>query len=297
MQGAEYMEKSGITAIILTKNEEKNIRNCIGSVRDLADRIVVVDSGSTDRTVEIAERMGAEIYVHDFVHYAAQFNWALDNTDIRTPWVYRIDADEIVPPKLREEIRTECAKHVDDSVNGFLMKHKLYFLGRYLKHGGAYPFIKMTVFKPAFGRFDDRAMGEHVILSQGTYITLKNDCLHHDFKDLTQFIDKHNSYATREVAEYLKERGLREDTGLYAGARKTRSLRDRFYYRLPMFMRARLYYIYRYYFCMGFLDGRPGKVYAMLQAYMYRFIVDAKIYENEIRREQEKRKSRKPGES
>ena len=283
------MKKSDITAIILTKNEERNIRNCIKSIRTLADRIVVVDSGSTDRTLDIAREFGADIYKHPFVHYAAQFNWALDNTDIRTRWVYRIDADEIVPADLRKEIRTECARHADDSVNGFLMKHKLFFLGRYLKHGGTYPFIKMTVFKPEFGRFDNRAMGEHVILSEGTYITLKHDCLHHDYKDLTQFIEKHNSYATREVSDYLKKYSP-SGAGLYDRAKQSRKIRDSFYYRLPMFTRAKLYYIYRYYIRMGFLDGEQGRIYAMLQAYMYRFIVDAKIFENEMIQKQKEEK-------
>ena len=284
------MSESGITAIILTRNEERNIRNCITSIQGLADRIVVVDSGSTDKTLEIAGELGAEIYKHEFVHYAAQFNWALDNTRIQTRWVYRIDADEIVPDDLREEIRIECARHANDSVNGFLMKHKLFFLGKYLKHGGTYPFIKMTVFKPEFGRFDDRAMGEHVILSEGSYITLKNDCLHHDFKDLTQFIEKHNSYATREVSDYLKECVNDGGAGLYRKAKHSRKIRSGFYYRLPMFMRAKLYYIYRYYIRMGFLDGRQGKIYAMLQAYMYRFIVDAKIFESEILQSQKENK-------
>ncbi len=281
------MKDSSITAIILTKNEERNIKQCIDSIRDLADRIVVVDSGSSDRTVEIARNLGAEIYHHEFIHYAAQFNWALDNTDIRTKWVYRIDADEVVPPELCEEIRVECRKHSDDSVNGFLMKHKLYFLGKYLKHGGAYPFIKMTVFKPEFGRFEDRAMGEHVVLSKGTYITLKNDCLHHDCKDLTQFIEKHNSYATREVSDYMREND--SSAGLYDQARQSRKLRNSFYYRLPKFARARLYYLYRYYIRMGFLDGQQGKIYAMLQAYMYRFMVDAKIFEYEVEHKKEKK--------
>lgn len=282
--------KSDITAIILTWNEEDNIENCIRSIRRLADRIVVVDSGSTDRTVRIASRLGAEIYTHEFVNYAAQFNWALDHTEIRTRWVYRIDADEVVPPQLREEIRTECARHAEDSVNGFLMKHKLLFLGRYLKHGGAYPFIKMTVFKPEFGRFTDRAMGEHVVLSEGTYITLRHDCLHHDCKDLTRFIEKHNSYATREVADYLVDSGM-EESRLYTRAKQGEKLKNSLYYRLPMFVRARLYYLYRYYLRMGFLDGRPGRIYAMLQAYMYRYIVDAKIYEYEIRQKQREKKA------
>lgn len=272
-----------ITAIILTKNEELNIERCINSILGLADRIVVVDSGSTDRTVEIAERLGAEIFSHPFEHYAAQFNWALDHVDVTTTWVYRIDADECVTPELKEEIREQCAAHRDDDVNGFLMKHKLYFLGRFLTHGGVYPFLKITVFKPAFGRFENRAMGEHVVLSEGRTLTFEHDCLHYDCKDLTSFIEKHNSYATREVRDYFeRRRNLEGQANLYGVAENTKKLRDGLYYRLPKFFRAWLYYVYRYYFRLGFLDGTPGRIYARIQAYMYRYMVDAKIYEQEI---------------
>ena len=119
--------KNDITAIILTKNEEANIARCMESLGDLPDRIVVVDSGSTDATVRIAQDLGAEIYYHPFKHYADQFNWALEHTEIKTTWVYRIDADEAVPPELRREIQEACSAHRNDSVNGFLMKHKLLF--------------------------------------------------------------------------------------------------------------------------------------------------------------------------
>ena len=176
----EYTVKNDITAIILTKNEEANIARCIESLGALPDRIVVVDSGSTDATVQIAQELGAEIYHHPFKHYADQFNWALEHTEIKTTWVYRIDADEAVPSELRKEIQEACLKHQNDSVNGFLMKHKLFFLGRYLTHGGAYPFVKMTIFKPAYAKFEDRAMGEHVVLQSGTHIQLQNDCIHYD---------------------------------------------------------------------------------------------------------------------
>lgn len=276
---------TGITAIVLTKNEELNIARCLGSIQELADRIVVVDSGSTDKTMEIAQSMGAEIFRHPFVNYAEQFNWALDNVGVATKWVYRIDADECVPPELREEILAKTAQHMDDDVNGFLMKHKLYFLGRYLTHGGAYPFLKITVFKPEFGRFESRAMGEHIVLSSGQCHTFDNDCLHYDCKDLNTFIDKHNWYATREVADYYDRLSkLDQQADLYENAEVTKKLRDGFYYKLPLFFRAKLYYWYRYYVRMGFLDGKPGKVYAMIQAYFYRFIVDAKILESQIQK-------------
>lgn len=273
--------KNNITAIILTKDEEANIKRCITSLGTLPDRIVVVDSGSKDATVKIARELGAEVYEHPFRHYADQFNWALEHTEIHTTWIYRIDADEVVTEELRNEIIQQCRAHKRDSVNGFLMKHKLYFLGKFLKHGGAYPFIKMTVFKPAYAYFENRAMGEHVILKEGTYIVLEHDCLHYDCKDLTAYIAKHNAYASREVEDYYSRREKKQEP-LYRKAEAAKKLRDHLYYRLPQFFRARLYFWYRYYIQLGFLDGKQGKIYAFIQSYFYRYIVDAKIYEREI---------------
>lgn len=277
-----------ITAIILTKNEEVNIARCINSITRLADRIVVVDSGSTDDTIEIANGLGAEIYKHEpFEHYAKQFNWALDNVDVKTKWVYRIDADEVVTPELKKEIIEECNKHHDDSVNGLVMKFKVYFMGRFLTHGGIYPFYNLTIFKYGYGRYEDRIMGEHVVLTEGQTIDLKNDCLHYDFKDLTAWINKHNWYATREVADYMATIENKQiDTSLYHEAEKTKKLRDGLYYKLPKFWRARFYYWYRYYFKLGFLDGEAGRVHAFLQAYWYRYLIDAKILEQEIKKKE-----------
>ena len=119
-----------ITAIILTKNEEANIERCINSIKNVVDRICVVDSGSTDRTIELAKELGAEIYEHTpFEHYAKQFNWALDNVKIKTKWVYRIDADEVVTDKLGAEIINMCKKHANDNINGLVMKFKVYLWG------------------------------------------------------------------------------------------------------------------------------------------------------------------------
>ena len=140
-----------ITAIILTKHEEGNIERCIKSLNVVADRICVVDSGSTDRTVEIAESLGAEIFHHEpFNHYAAQFNWALDNVGVKTTWVYRIDADEVVTSELGAEIVAACKKHHDDDVNGFVMKFLIAFMGTFLKHGGMYPFYNLTIYQSTF---------------------------------------------------------------------------------------------------------------------------------------------------
>lgn len=273
-----------MTIVILTRDEEANIRRCIESVKGLARRIVVVDSGSIDRTLEIAKELGADIYSHEWKHYADQFNWALDNTDIQTKWVFRFDADECMTAELYKEIEEECNRHQNDSVHAMMMRYKIYFLGKFLKHGGAYPFLKITIFKPEYGRFEYRALGEHVVMKEGKTIDLKNDCIHYDFKDLTSFVDKHNKYASREVLDYLDKKKGRELEGLYGKPETARKLRDNVYYKLPSFFRAKLYYWYRYYLCAGFLDGVPGKIYAFIQAYFYRFLVDAKIYENKLKR-------------
>lgn len=273
-----------ITAIILTKNEEINIERCIKSITGLADRICVVDSGSTDKTIDIAKKLGAEIFIHEpFEHYAKQFNWALDNLNIKTKWIYRIDADEVVTPQLKKEIIDNCKVHHDDEVNGFVMKFKVYFMGKFLTHGGIYPFYNLTIFKNGYGRYEERSMGEHIVLKEGKTIDLSNDCLHYDCKDLNAWIIKHNWYAKREVDDYFSTISKKQiKTSLYHEAEKTKKIRDGFYYKLPKFLRAKLYYYYRYYLRLGFLDGKPGKIHAFLQAYWYRYLVDAKIMEKEL---------------
>lgn len=273
--------KSGITAVILTKNEEKNIVSCIESVSKSASRIVVVDSGSTDRTVEIALSFGADVFEHGFEDYSKQFNWAIDNTDIDTIWTYRIDADETVTPELAAELLRETTAHENDDVSGMVMKFRVYFMGRFLKHGGVYPFYNLTVFKTGKGRYTERKMGEHVVLSEGETLYLKNDCIHNDFKDLTAWTAKHNWYSLREAGDYFDVKSENEKRTLYREADKTKRLREGFYYRLPRFFRAKLYYWYRYYLKLGFLDGTEGRIYAFLQAYWYRYLTDARIYECE----------------
>lgn len=269
-----------ITAIILTKNEELNIERCIKSINKKIKKIIVLDSFSDDKTVEIAKKMGAEVYQHKFENYALQFNYALEKLNIDTKWIFRLDADEVVTEELLDEIEDKIVMHSNDNVNGFLMKYKLIFMGKFLKHGGCYPFIKMTVFKKEYGKFEEREFGEHIVLSEGNYETFYNDCLHYDFKDINSFIEKHNWYATREKNDYFNRKTFLQKE-LYKQANVTKKIRDNVYYKLPLFFRAKLFYLYKYYIKLGFLDGKEGKIYAFIQTYFYRFVVDAKIYEEE----------------
>lgn len=275
---------ANLTAIILTKNEEKNIEHCIKSIRSVAEKIVIVDSFSTDRTVEIARALGAVVYQHEFINYARQFMYAMEIADIQTIWVLRIDADERLTEASAAEINALCEENATTDVNGLILRFEVNFMGRKLRHGGIYPFRKLLVFKYGKGQIEDKNMDEHIVLSEGRAIEVKNDSEHHDYKDLTAYVDKHNSYATREALDYFENRKKEKRIAgkhLDRSAQFKNFVKFKIYYRLPMGMRAHLYFWYRYYFKLGFLDGREGKIFAFLQAYWYRFLVDAKIYEQE----------------
>lgn len=270
---------SSIAVIILTMNEEINISECIKSVNDISSEIYVIDSGSTDKTCEIAKSLGAECVYNKFVNYATQFNWALDNLDIKSNWVLRLDADERITNELAIEIMENIKIHENDDINGFILKLRTFFMGKELKHGGVYPFKKLMLFKKGIGRIEQRKMDEHTVLSYGKSKELKNDGLHYDFKDLTYFIKKHNWYSTREAQDVIEGTTAKNIDNLEKGQIKKKRKSKTFYYKFPSFFRCFLLFIYFYIFKLGFLDGKIGLIYNFLEVYWYRFLVDAKIYE------------------
>ena len=267
-----------ITAIILTKNEEVNIGDCIESIKMVVKRIVVIDSYSTDKTIEITKKYGVEVYQHPFENYAKQYKYGVEVANIKTMWTLRIDADERFTPDSARELEEMCNANMKTNVTGIVLRFKKNFLGKDLYHGGVYPWKKMNCYKTKYGSIENRNMDEHIILSSGKTIEMKQDCLHFDFKNLEYFINKHNWYSSRETVDYFENLERKKNKSELDF--KT-WLKMRVYYKLPLGMRAHVYYIYRYYILGGFLDGKPGKIYAFLQAYWYRYLVDAKIYECE----------------
>ena len=278
-----------ITAIILTKNEEVNIRKCIESIRPIVKRIIVVDSGSDDATVSIAKQLGAEVLVNELrpFLYAKQFLYGMEHGNITTKWVFRIDADEELTKESADEIEKLCNENENTDVNGIVVRFEVNFMGRAIRHGGVYPLRKLLLFKYGKGNIEDRCMDEHCVLFEGRSVEVTHDSLHHDDKGLSAWIDKHNNYSTREMQDYFNSvesalaTGLGKEHSLDAKAKFKRFLRWKIYYRLPAGFRAWAYYFYRYYLRLGFLDGREGKIFCFMQAYWYRFLVDAKIYESE----------------
>lgn len=284
-----------LTVVILTKNEEKNLRKCVESFKGIAKRFVIVDSYSTDGTETLCRQLDTELREHgsrlDFyrntwVSYANQLNWGLENTDIATEWSMRMDADEELLPELADEINSRLSTLLPP-VNGVVLRRRLIFMGRWIKHGGRYPEMLLRIFRTGKAFCEMKIMDEHMILSEGTTVTFDNDLQDNNQKSLEWWTAKHNWYSNREVLDHQMTLKNVMCDSLESGGESTkqaerkRRVKNGGYYRLPGFFRAHLYYIYRYYIRLGFLDGKEGKIFHFLQAYWYRFLVDAKLYECE----------------
>jgi glycosyltransferase involved in cell wall biosynthesis len=275
-----------ITVIVLTFNEEIHIERCLASVADLVEHMIVVDSFSTDRTVEIAKRLGAEIHQRAFTNQAEQFQWALDNCAIRTEWTLKLDADEYFEEPLKSEIR-ERLPGLPPEITGVDLKRRIIFRGRWIRHGAYYPAIFLRLWRTGVGRIEQRCMDEHPVLTHGARVTFANDFPDHNLKDITWWTEKQNGFATRQMVDFINlAHGLfpRDDaatTGPSKRLRYKRFLRNSVFGRAPRYWRSVFYFLYRYVLRLGFLDGRPGFVFHFLQGCWKWVLVDAKIEDAE----------------
>jgi len=276
-----------LAVVILTHNEERHIARALTSVAPIATEVFVIDSFSTDRTVELARSHGATVLQHGFINYARQFQWALDNAPITASWIMRLDADEVVEADLATTIRDELPRQPAD-VAGINLKRKHIFLGRWIRHGGRYPLVLLRIWRRGLGRIENRWMDEHMILQGGRTITFEGGFADHNLKDLTFFTDKHNKYATREAVDVINERhrlfARDVDLSTEEGSRQAaikRWIKEKIYNRIPYQISTPAYFLFRMIFQLGFLDGKEGLVYHGLQALWYRFLVGAKVDELE----------------
>ena len=276
-----------LTVIILTYNEELHIRRAIESLRGVATTVVIIDSFSTDNTVTIAETLGAKVYQHQFVNYAKQFEWALSSCEIDTKWVMRMDADEYLTKALNAEV-IERLPNLPEDIYGVIFKRQVHFMGRWIKHGGYYPVKLLRIWKNGFAHIEQRWMDEHMVLDEGKAIEFGADIVDDNLNSLTWWTDKHNSYATREAIDLLIRRHnitVDEETEPHLNstrqAKAKRWYKNNLYLKLPLFLRAFLYFQFRFWIKFGFLDGKKGLIWHFLQGFWYRFLVDAKIVQIE----------------
>ncbi len=281
-----------VSVLIPVKNEELNIVACIESVA-WADEIWVVDSHSTDATVDLAQQHGAKVVQFDYTGgFPKKKNWALANLPFAHEWVWIIDADERVTPQLRDEIQ----KVVNDvtAADGFFVNRKLIFLGRWIRHCGWYPSWNMRLFRHRLGRYErldtedventgDVEVHEHVIAAGRTGY-LKHDLLHEDFKSIYHFIERHNRYSNWDARVYSNYMLGHADTtamsaSLFGGPLERKRFIKRIWARAPL--RPLLRFTWMFVFRLGFLDGRPGFIFCTLMSF-HEAVITAKIYEKRI---------------
>ena len=268
-----------LSVIILSFNEETNLPACLDSLNGLRCSVFVLDSFSTDKTPQIAQDRGVSFHQHVFENYALQRNWSQTNLPIETPWVLHLDADERLTPELVTEINALMQAPPAD-VNGFMLRKRTIFLGKWIRHGGHYPAYHLRLFRHDSGRCEDRLYDQHFIVD-GPVKKLNSDYLDIIASSLSSWTLRHARWAQAEAREMLTtERVGRQVDPDFMGTpiERRRWLRNS-YGRAPLFVRAFLYGFYRYVIRRGFLDGKEGLIFHVLQGFWFRFLVDSLIYE------------------
>lgn len=272
-----------ISVLILTLNEEDNLPACLSSVK-WCDDVVVLDSLSTDRTVDIAKEQGARVIQRPFDNWASHQNWALESIQYKYPWVYYSDADEIVTPELGEEIR-QIAHNDSNTHSAYRLRYKNYFMGKWIRHCGIYPVWVLRFFRPEKIHWERSVNPIPVV--DGSIGELQSHFEHRSFhKGMNAWFDKHNKYSWNEAQESLKSLsganvGFRDLFNRTDLARRRTALKE-LSFRLPCRPIAR--FIYMYLLRLGFLDGKAGLTYCTLLS-IYEYMIVLKM--TEIRRKKQ----------
>jgi glycosyltransferase involved in cell wall biosynthesis len=279
-----------LTVIVLTLDEALNLGACLASVTGLGAQIFVVDSGSTDGTLDIARRHGAICVSHAFDTHALQWRWALASLPVSTEWVLALDADQRVTPELGQEIARALTTPATGARRpaGYYLRRRQIFRGRWIKHGGYYPKHLLRLFRHGEAWVDVRDLVDHHFLVKGEVEKLRGDLIEDNQKeaDISVWVAKHTRYAALQARqEYEGERAQPVDgprAALFGSPdERTRWLKA-VWARLPLYVRPSLYFFYRFVLRLGFLDGREGFVFHAMQAFWYRLLVDVKL--DELRR-------------
>jgi glycosyltransferase involved in cell wall biosynthesis len=282
------MKTPSVTAIVATKNEEANLARCLASIHQ-AERILVVDSRSTDRTVNIALAANAEVFTFDYCGgYPKKRQWALNTIPLTTEWVLMLDADEVVPPALWDEIREAIGGPA--ARDGYLIQKGFHFLGRRLRFGG-FSHRAVALLRADKARFEelfdgpseglDMEVHERVMVV-GTVGRLRTPLIHEDFKGLTAYLDKHNRYSTWEAhvrQMYLDSNRWGKLTikpRLFGNSQERRRFLKKFAIRIPF--ESWLWFVYHYFVCLGVLEGMPGLIASQIRM-QYISNVRSKLYE------------------
>jgi len=274
-----------LLSIVLTFNEEAHIDRCIRSLKKVSTDILVVDSFSTDKTTDIAESLGARVLQNNWINHSSQFNWALSKIRKKYDWILRIDADEVISEHLEYEINTKLSK-VPAQTDGIFVNRHIMFQGKLVKYGGISSVYVLRIFRQGKGSCEKRWMDEHIhVLGKTTKFS--GEIIDNNLMSLSQWIEKHNNYASLEAIDHLNKKYNFMDHNSIGSIKTTtktvfkRWVKDNIYNLLPLKLRVVIYFLYRFFFKFGFLDSPEGRSFHVLQGFWYRYIVDIKILEIE----------------
>lgn len=273
------MRMEPLSVVILTFNEEANIEGCLKSIHGYANRIFIVDSYSTDKTLEIAKQYTNDVYQNKFIGYSQQRNWALRNLPFPGEWTFILDADERLTQELKDEIDVILSGPPSD-VTGYYVKRRFIFMGRWIKHGGYYPVWFLRFFRYPHAFCEEREVSEHYFV-KGETARLNGDFIHEDRKGISSWIEKHNRYASLYALDLQKAPSTgKPNISLFGEqAERKRYLWNILWRRLPPLLRPFAYFFYRYFLMLGFLDCKEGAIYHFLHGLWYMFLIDVKYLE------------------
>lgn len=280
------MNRIPVSAVVLTRDEELNLGACLESMRYLVDEVYVVDSGSTDRTVEIARSHGATVVDHEFIGHSAQWRWALDSLPLKNDWVIGLDADQRLTPELADELRALFADTARvEGYAAYYVTRRNVFRGKWIRWGGYYPKRFVKLFRRSQLVHDEADLLDHHFRVTGEIGTLDHDIIEENLKEdsIDFWIQKHLRYADLLAQEEARRRNGRAPTTVKAAAFGNPDERAEWQKKtwaiLPRFVRAPAYFMWRYFFRLGFLDGKQGFAFHFLHAFWFRLITDLKIDE------------------
>jgi glycosyltransferase involved in cell wall biosynthesis len=271
--------------IILTYNEEIHLPRLLNSISGLDAPIFILDSGSTDKTIETGEKFGAQFLQHAFENHPKQWDFALKGFPVTTPWVVCLDADQVVTPELKTKLQNFRDEDHQD-VDGIYFNRKNFFKGRWIKHGGYYPFYLLKMFRFGVGYSDTNENMDHRFIVPGkTEVWKDGIILEENLKEnnIRFWIDKHNRYsdlvAQEEVERMRLARAQTIKPNFWGSPDERTAWRKQLWWKLPRYVRPMLYFTQRIIFQLGILDGRTGIIFHFLQGFWFRLIVDIKIDE------------------
>lgn len=279
------MTRAAGVVVVLTFNAVGILRETLTQAMKVSPYVIVIDSGSTDGTPEVARAMGAEVMHRTFVNYGDQRNWAIDLVASRADWQLHLDADEVLDDEAIAAIKAVLVQ-ATPLHEAWMLRRRDYFLGRALRFSGVNPW-HLRLFRSGTVRCEERLYDQHFV-SKGTTGRLRGSMHDKNAVTLTEWIARHNRWSGLEAEELASSDAKGENASVLqpkwdGDARERTRFLKRWYYRLPGGVRAIGYFAYRYFFRLGFLDGRPGFYFAFFQALWFRTLVDAKLYERKSR--------------